>query len=117
MIKTEFIFSVRRVLVEKAPFLVTAVTWQNDPNRFNTYLVRPCVSMDELRDAFYLAGINPYKKNFKKSLLDPSNHYIIVNCVHEYKYDQDLSRAVGRAIEKEKFRKLTEEEKITIFTR
>ena len=35
----------------------------------------------------------------------------------EYKYDQDLSRAVGRAIEKEKFRKLTKEEKITIFTR
>jgi hypothetical protein len=86
---------VRMVLTEKAPFLIT-IALDGVSTPYDTYLVRQCVSIDELEAAWARSGIKiNNRKNLKKSLFIPSYHYIIVDGVAE-----------GRLLEKYKCRKI-----------
>lgn len=79
MKQTEFIShtSVRMVLTEKAPFLITIS--KSGHTLYDVYLVRQCANMGEMQKALLNTGINPFARNLSKSLLDPKCHYIIVD--------------------------------------
>jgi len=99
MKSTEQNTTVRMVLTEKAPFLITiALDGVSTPH--NTYLVRQCVAMDELEAAWARSGIRIHnRQNFKKSLFIPSYHYIIVDGIAE-----------GRLLDRYKCRKIAKGE-------
>jgi hypothetical protein len=66
-------------LTEKAPFLITVTMSGGEPNPFNTYLVRKCVSMDDVINGFKRQGVNIESKNLNKEMLTTGYHYVVVD--------------------------------------
>lgn len=102
MTEPQFNYDVRMVLTEKAPFIVTLLN--EDTTEYNTYLVKNCVSMDELSRAFYIQGTNYKSKHFRKALFDPNNLYIVVDGLGRDRYIEKIK--CRKLVKGERYRRL-----------